>query len=190
MSQGSLEHGVYRKLTLTNCISRVLSKHNMETVCLLSRKLSSFLRPIKDDLALKMPGVYSIPCEHGKVYIGQTGCLIETRVKEHHRHLCLYYPEKSVVAEHSINLGHWIQLQNTSIWAKKLRWMDQIIREAIVIKLHPDNVNKEDGFSLSQARKPLIPDLKERRQSLTKESTLSSGPEKGLYLPSICRPLL
>jgi hypothetical protein len=44
------------------------------------RKVSSFLRPIKDDLAFKTLGVYSIPCKCGKFYIGQTGHSIETRV--------------------------------------------------------------------------------------------------------------
>jgi hypothetical protein len=105
--------------TSFNCISRMLSKHNIKTVGLLPRKLSSLLRPIKDDLALKMPGVYSIPCECGKVYTGQTGHSIETRVKEHHRHIRLYHPEKSAMMEHSINLGHQIQLQNASFLVKK-----------------------------------------------------------------------
>jgi hypothetical protein len=56
-----------------NCISRVQSKRNIKTVGLPPRKLSSFLRSVKDHLALKTPGVYSIPCDFGKVYIGQTG---------------------------------------------------------------------------------------------------------------------
>jgi hypothetical protein len=97
------------------------------------RKFSSFLQPIKDDLALKMPGVYSIPRMCGKVYIGQTGCSTETRVKEHQRHIRLYHTKKSAVAEHSINLDHRIQLQNTSILAKIFRRMDHIIREATKI---------------------------------------------------------
>jgi hypothetical protein len=65
------------------------------------------------------------------------------------------------VVEHSISLGHQIQLQNTSFLAKKSRWMDRVIREATEIKLHPNNLNREDGFSLSRAWKPLIHDLKE-----------------------------
>jgi hypothetical protein len=79
------------------------------------------------------------------VYIGQTGRSIETRVKEHQRHIRIAHPEKSAVAEHSINLGHRIQLHNTSILAKKSRCMDRFIREVIDIELHPNNINREDG---------------------------------------------
>jgi hypothetical protein len=105
-------------------LSKVLSKHNIKRVGLLPRKFSSFLQSIKDDLALKMPGVYSIPCKCRKVYTGQTGCLIETRVQEHHQHICLYHPKKSAVAEQRINLGHHNQVQNASILTKKYRHMD------------------------------------------------------------------
>jgi hypothetical protein len=45
------------------------------------------LRPVKDDPGLKIPRVYGIPCECGKTHIGQTNRTIETRRKEHMRHL-------------------------------------------------------------------------------------------------------
>jgi hypothetical protein len=83
----------------------------------------------KYHLALKMPGVYSIPFECEKVYIRQTGHSVETRVKEHQRRIHLAYPEKSAITEHSINLGHRIQLHNTSILVKKSRYVDHIVRE-------------------------------------------------------------
>lgn len=44
--------------------------------------------------------------------------------------------------------------RQTNILDKEFRRMDQIIREAI--ELHPDIMNKEDGFSLSRLWKPLI----------------------------------
>jgi hypothetical protein len=58
--------------TIFNRISRVLSRHNIKSVGLPPRKIYSFLRPVKDRLGLRTPGVYRIPCECGMVYIGQT----------------------------------------------------------------------------------------------------------------------
>jgi hypothetical protein len=59
--------------TTYGCLSRILAKHNIKNVGLPLRKISSFLCPVKDDLGLRTPGVYSIPCECNQVYIGQTG---------------------------------------------------------------------------------------------------------------------
>jgi hypothetical protein len=53
---------------LTNHIRRVVSWH-------------------KDDLELNTPEVYSISCKCSQVYISQTGCLTDTRVKEHYQHI-------------------------------------------------------------------------------------------------------
>jgi hypothetical protein len=110
------------------------------------------------------------------VYIGQTGGSIETRVKEHKRHVRLAHPEKSAVAEHSINLGHCMQLHNTSIVAKKSRYMDRIIREAIELKLHPNNINKEDSFSLSRSWKPHSRSTGEKKPAPNKNTTHSGEP--------------
>jgi hypothetical protein len=123
-------------------------------------KLSRLLCPDKDHLGLRTPGVYRIPCECGKVYIGQTGRSVDIRIKEHQRHIRLDHPDKSAVAEHSIDQGHRIKFHNTSILATKTRYMDRIVREVIEIELHPYNINREGGFCLSKSWKPLIGSLK------------------------------
>jgi len=47
-----------------------LAKFNKETVYIPTKKSSHILRPAQKDLALKVPGSYSIPHECGKVYVG------------------------------------------------------------------------------------------------------------------------
>jgi hypothetical protein len=69
------------------------------------------------------------------------------------------------MSEHSIKLGHHIQLHDTTILSIKPRYMDHIIREAIEIGLHPSDMDWEEGFCLSKSWKPLIYSLKDCKKS-------------------------
>jgi hypothetical protein len=54
-------------------LSRMLAKQNIKCAGLPPRKIPSLLRPVKHNLEVRTPGVYSIPCQCGQIYIGQTG---------------------------------------------------------------------------------------------------------------------
>jgi hypothetical protein len=54
----------------------------------------------------------------------------------------LYQPDRSVVAEHSINF------KDIKILARMVGYMDHIVKEAIEIWLHPNNFNRDTGFTL------------------------------------------
>jgi hypothetical protein len=68
------------------------------------------------------------------------------------------------MAEHSINLGHHIQLHNTTNLSTKPRYMDHIIKEAIEVELHPNNINREDVFCLIKPWQPFICSLRDGRK--------------------------
>jgi hypothetical protein len=102
---------------------------------------------------LKTAGIYSIPCECGKVY--KLGIPLRP-VSRSTTGTSDYHPDKSGMAEHSINLGNFIQFQDMGILVMifggmehiqvlRSRCMECIIREAIEIGLHPSNMKRE-GF--------------------------------------------
>ena len=68
--------------------------------------------------------VYKIPCECGKVYIGETGRAMHDRIKEHDRDIQLAHTQTSAVSEHANETGHlplWNQVKFTDTHAGSKR---------------------------------------------------------------------
>jgi uncharacterized protein with PIN domain len=74
---------------------------------------------------------------------------VDTRLKEHQRHIRLEHPDKSAVAEHSVDLGHHIQFHNTSILATETQYMYRIVKEAIPTIEQRDRVSSQQIMETS-----------------------------------------
>jgi hypothetical protein len=71
------------------------------------------------------------------------------------RHIRLDQPEKSAMAEHSINTGHQIDFNKISVLDRTSEYMDRLVNEAIQMRLNKKNFNRDSGFTMSQGWNPL-----------------------------------
>jgi predicted GIY-YIG superfamily endonuclease len=78
--------------------------------------------------------VYQIPCNCGKVYVGETGRPWQTRIKEHKANIRLGKLEGNLLAQHAWDTGHTILFQNSKILLKERHAKRRRIKEALIMK--------------------------------------------------------
>jgi len=95
--------------------------------------------------------VYRISCECRKVYIGKTGRSLQERIKEHDRNIGLPLSQTSAVSEHANKTGHHPLWNEVKFIDGDSHWYTRRVKEAIHIRLHPDNINRENGLEILEA---------------------------------------
>ncbi|XP_018569462.1 uncharacterized protein LOC108909566 [Anoplophora glabripennis] len=99
-----------------------MEKRNINTVFSTVKKVGAAFSKTCNNDQLQGSGVYSIPCSCEKVYIGQTGRHINTRLKEHKSHLKNNNWKKSAVAEHRADAGHTVDLSEANMVVSERRF--------------------------------------------------------------------
>ena len=110
--------------------------------------LDSAKDPIEKKLLQR---VYIIPCPCDKLYIGETGCSIKTRLKEHGVDIQHCRIKNPVIAQHSCNTKHHICLEKAEALATIPHHFKRKIREALEIEKYPNNLNRDDGLKLNDS---------------------------------------
>jgi len=105
----------------------------------------------------KQDGVdYRILCECGKVYIGETGRSVQERIKEHDRDIRLARTQTSTVSKHTNETGHHPLWNEVKFIDRDSHWYARRVKEAVHIRLHPDNINRDNGIEIPEAWIPTI----------------------------------
>ena len=93
--------------------------------------------------------VYKIPCSTcDKVYIGETGRPVGERMREHRRDVQYRRTDSSAVAEHAWNAEHHPGWDKISCVAQDKHWYTRRVKEAIQIRLHNNNINRDNGIDI------------------------------------------
>ena len=105
-------------------LRRCLEQQGIRTVFKSETTLRSHLVQPKDTVdPVKQDGmVYRIPCECGKVYIGETGRSMHERIKEHDRDIRLACTQTSAVSEHAHKTGYYPRWNEVEFIDRDRHW--------------------------------------------------------------------
>jgi len=158
---------------VSESLRRCLEEQGICTVFKSDTTLRSHLGRPKDTVnPAKQDGVvYRIPWECSKVYIGETGRSMQERNKEHDRDTQLARTRTSAVSEHTHETGHYPIWNEVKFIDRDPHW--HTCREAIHMRLHPNNINRDSGIEIPEAWMPTIKKHNNRRtvQQRTTEGT-------------------
>lgn len=99
--------------------------------------------------------IYNIPCECGRVYIGETSRPLSTRIKEHKYNFKQCLIDKSRIVQHSFESGHKIKWENTSILQTERSLTQRKYKEAAHMSFS-DNAISQPSLILPDIWLPII----------------------------------
>ena len=137
---------------LSEKIRHALAAHNIRTSFKVFGTLRQHLSRPKDtiDPPMRSGVVYSIPCANcNYTYIGETGCHLSTRIKQHRDAVRKGLTDRSAVAEHVWSLQHSISWDEVEILDQDPSTKSRRIKKALHIRQHSNLMNRDGGVEVS-----------------------------------------
>jgi len=93
---------------------------------------------------------------------------MQERIKEHDRDIRLARTQTSAVSEHANETGHLPTWKEVKFIDRNPHWYTWRVKEAIHIRLHPNNITRGNGIEIPEAWIPTI--KKHNSRSTTKRT--------------------
>jgi len=93
---------------------------------------------------------------------------MQERIKEHVRDIRLARTQTSAVSEHANETGHLPIWKEVKFIDRDPHWYTPRVKEAIQVRLHPDNINRDSGIEIPEAWIPMF--KKHNSRSTTKRT--------------------
>jgi predicted GIY-YIG superfamily endonuclease/flagellar basal body rod protein FlgC len=154
---------------LSEKIIRLGARANIRVVCKSGDTLRTRLVKFKPRQETNKEVIYSIPCQCGKEYIGETGRPLTTRVKEHRAALKKGETATSKLVEHAWNTEHDFLWDKAKPIGRETRWKARKCHEALEIYMGGDNVISAPSMDVDPVWYTTLDELKKTRKK--KEST-------------------
>ena len=90
---------------------------------------------------------------------------MQDRIKEHDRDIRFARTETSAVSEHAHNTGHKPLRNEVKFIDRDPHYYTRRVKEAIHIRLHPDNINRDSGIEIPEAWMPTIKKKTQQEES-------------------------
>ena len=90
---------------------------------------------------------------------------MQERIKEHDRDIRLVRTQTSAVYEHTHETGQY-PIWNEVKFIDRDHWYTRRVKEAIHIRLHPNNINRDSGIEIPEA---WMPTIKKHNNNLNKQ---------------------
>ena len=81
---------------------------------------------------------------------------MQDRIKEHDRDIRFTRTQTSAVSEHANNTGHHPLWNEVKFIDRDPHWYTRRVKEAIHIRLNPNNINRDSGIEIPEAWMPTI----------------------------------
>ena len=157
---------------LSEKIIRLGARANIRVVCKSGDTLRTRLVKFKPRQETNKEVIYSIPCQCGKEYIGETGRPLTTRVKEHRAALKKGETTTSKLVEHAWNTEHDFMWDQAKPIGRETRWKARKCHEALEIYMGGKNVISAPSMDVDPVWYTTLDELKKTRKKRESTTTI------------------